>query len=75
MTRRKDYGTLLLWGLAVHSVGARRFATHCGVFETQRAAREKAAALNDPYALHVYEPVRVTLSWERPVKRGRRSCA
>lgn len=41
----------------------------------ERAAREKAAALNDPYALHVYEPVRVTLGWERPVKRGRRSCA
>lgn len=66
MSNRKDHGTRLLWGLA-----ANEFASQCGVFRTRKQAQVSADILNRPYAMEILEPVRVTLSWERPVRKRR----
>lgn len=68
MTKRKDFGTLLLWGIATNG-----FCIGQGLFRSKREAQARCNAFNGAYSLHIYQPVRVTLSWERPArKRGGR---
>lgn len=66
MTKRKDFGTLMLWGLARKDYEPQR-----GVYRRRAEAQWKADALNKALNLHFYEPVRVTLSWERPARKRR----
>lgn len=59
---KKDCGTILRWGLATAD-----FASAGGLHRTKRDAAEAAKKFGGGA-----EPVRVTLSWERPRRRSPR---
>lgn len=64
MAKRKDFDTLLLWGIATNN-----FCIGQGLFRSKREARARCHTLDGAYVMRIHEPVRVTLSWERPRRK------
>ncbi|MCB9902372.1 MAG: hypothetical protein H6826_13600 [Planctomycetes bacterium] len=62
--KRREHDTILVWGIATQY-----FCMNGGPFYRKRDAQQRCNQLNPPGSPPIYEPVRITLSWERTGRR------
>lgn len=62
--KRRDHDTILVWGIATQY-----FCMNGGLFYRKRDAQQRCNQLNPPGSAPIYEPVRITLSWDRTGRR------